>query len=362
MERAELIDWLSAYTLMELELQKHYETYHAPVSPREFQKILRVYGSIDQTVGYEQFRNLDAAVLPQSEYSKTQFADDLWMSAAQDISVRKHPRYFPEIRHSHMFIELAYVLRGSCKQTFYLRGQDTGESVTMQEGMLCIITPGIEHTVSVFDNSIVINILIRTSTMKHTLTELVVGDHVLFDFFRHTLYGSGAQNFMIFDTQRSEPICDMILGMMIELCEEKRYSQKTAMLMLGLLFTYLQRDHSDSIRFSEQASAGLGYIPQVLSYIHSNYREATAETIAKHFHLSRPYLSRIFKAYTNMTIIQALQRTRLEQACELLVRTQMSVHEIAEAVGYGDVTFFIRTFKKSYHTTPLQYRKQLQGQ
>ena len=82
------------------------------------------------------------------------------------------------------------------------------------------------------------------------------------------------------------------------------------------------------------------------------------ESIAEHFHLSRPYLSRIFKAYTNMTIIQALQQVRLEQACEFLVRTQMSVHEISEAVGYGDVTFFIRVFKKAYHQTPLQYRKQ----
>ena len=163
---------------------------------------------------------------------------------------------------------------------------------------------------------------------------------------------------MTFDTKRDESIYDVILSIMLELCEEKQYNQKTALLMLGLLFTYLQRDYSDSIRFSEHTSAGIGYIPQVLSYIHYNYREATVESIAEHFHLSRPYLSRIFKAYTNMTIIQALQQVRLEQACEFLVRTQMSVHEISEAVGYGDVTFFIRVFKKAYHQTPLQYRKQ----
>lgn len=358
MNRADLIDWLKAYTPMELELRDHFETYRKPVSQHEFYQIFQKYDRADTSSARSQFRNLDAVILPQADYLQRQFSDTLWLDAAQDISIRKHPRYFPEIRHSHMFVELAYVLLGNCTQTFYFQDPDISETVVMQEGMLCIITPGIEHTISVFDDSVVINILIRTSTMKHALTDLVAGDHALFDFFKNTLYGSGAQNFMTFDTKRGESIYDVILGIMLELCEEKQYTQKTALLMLGLLFTYLQRDYSDSIRFSEYASAGIGYIPQVLSYIHYNYREATVESIAEHFHLSRPYLSRIFKAYTNMTIIQALQQVRLEQACEFLVRTQMSVHEISEAVGYGDVTFFIRVFKKAYHQTPLQYRKQ----
>ena len=356
MDRTELIDWLSAYTPMEQEFRSYYETYHKPVSRQEIYRILQRYDSM--AAGSHRSRNLDAAVLLQeTDNLQTQFPNALWLEVSQDISVRKHTRYFPEIRHSHEFIELAFVLRGSCTQTFFFLDSDTSEPVTMREGMLCIITPGIEHTISVFDDSIVINVLIRASTLKHALTELVSGDHVLFDFFRNTLYGSGAQNFILFDTGQNEAVHDVILGMMLELCEEKRYSQKTAFLMLGLLFTYLQRDCSDSIRFSEHASAGIGYIPQVLSYLHCNYRKATVESIADHFHLSRPYLSRIFKAYTNMTIIQALQEIRLEQACELLTRTQISIHEISESVGYGDVTFFIRVFKKAYGTTPLQYRK-----
>lgn len=360
MNRTDLVDWLKAYTPIELELRDYFEIYRKPVSQHEFYKIYKKYEIVDTPLTSNQFRNLDAMILPQADYLQRQFSDKLWLNAAQDISIRKHPRYFPEIRHSHMFIELAYVMQGSCTQTFYFQNPTISETVTMQEGMLCIITPGIEHTISVFDDSVVINILIRTSTMKHALTNLVAGDHALFDFFENTLYGSGAQNFMIFDTKRGESICDVVLSIMLELCEEKQYTQKTALLMLGLLFTYLQRDYSSSIRFSEYASAGIDYIPQVLSYIHYNYHEATVETIAEHFHLSRPYLSRIFKAYTNMTIIQALQQIRLEQACELLVRTQMPVQEISEAVGYGDVTFFIRVFKKAYHETPLQYRKQHQ--
>lgn len=360
MNQADLINWLNTYTPMESKLRKYYETHHMPISEQEFYRIFQQDESIEITAGNEQFRNLDAIFFPQMKISQSQFSDSLWLNSVQNISVRKHPRYFPEYKHSHSFVEMAYVLRGSCTQTFYFQNVDSGEPVVMQEGMICIITPGIKHAISVFDDSIVINILIRTSTLKHALSNLVAGDHVLFEFFRHTLYESDMQNFMVFDTKKSESICDVILGMMIELCEERRYSQKTTLLMLGLLFTYLQRDCSDGIRFSKQISSDVGYIPQVLSYMHSNYRTASVESIAEHFHLSRPYLSRIFKAYTNTTIIQALQRIRLEQACELLVKTKMPVQEISELIGYEDVTFFIRIFKRTFDATPLQYRKQNQ--
>lgn len=338
-------------------MRRYYQINHGPVSEREFYNLFQVADEADGITGHQAFHNLDAAVLPPSDHIQPLFSDTLWMNTAQDISVRKHPRYMPEIRHSHMFVEMAYVFRGSCTQTFYVRGQDSGEKVDMKEVVLCIITPGVEHTISVFDDSVVINILIRTDTLKRTLTELVVGDHDLFRFFQNTLYGEESSNFMVFDTNQDESIRDIVINIMLELCEEKRYSQKASLLMLGLLFTYLQRDHSSSIRFSEYAPAGIGYIPQVISYMNNNYRTATVESIAEHFHLSRPYLSRIFKAHTNTTVIQALQRIRLEQAGEMLIRTQTPVQDIAEAVGYGDTTFFIRVFKKAYQETPLQYRK-----
>lgn len=54
-----------------------------------------------------------------------------WLSAVQDISVRKHPRYFPEVRHSHMFIELAYVMRGTGLGVG-IRGYHSGRSGRQQ--------------------------------------------------------------------------------------------------------------------------------------------------------------------------------------------------------------------------------------
>lgn len=362
MNRADIIRWMESYTPIESDFREYYQLHNQPVTERIFFKILQKHHGLDYTIN-SAFRNLDAANTPsilENSRMQPQFPDIVWMQKTQDISIRKHPRYFPPLKHTHTFIEIAYVFRGSCKQTFYFNDSDLTEEISLTEGSLCIIPPGLEHAVSVFDDSIVINILIRTSTMKRTLTELVAGNHALFDFFIYTLYENSTQNFLLFDTQNSEAIQDFLLGMMLELCEEKAYSQKTTHLMLGLVFTYLQRDYSESIRFSKYASSGIGYIPQVLSYIHENYQTTSVEDIAEHFYISRSYLSRVFKAHTNSTISQTLQQVRLQNACDYLKHTQLSVQNITDAVGYGDVTFFIRAFKKAYGTTPLQYRKQHQ--
>lgn len=362
MNRADITRWMETYTPIESDFREYYRTHNHPVTDKTLFHIIQKHHGLDYTVN-SAFRNLDAAdtlSIPQKANTHPQFPDMIWLQKTQDISIRKHPRYFPPMKHTHTFIEIAYVFRGSCTQTFYFNDSGLTEEVTLPESSLCIIPPGLEHAISVFDDSIVINILIRTSTMKRTLTELVAGNHALFDFFIYTLYENSTQNFLLFDTKKSEAIQDFLLGMMLELCEERPYSQKTTHLMLGLLFTYLQRDHSETIRFSKYASSGIGYIPQILSYIHENYQTTSVEDIAEHFYISRAYLSRVFKAFTNCTISQTLRQVRMQNASEYLRNTQLSVQNIADAVGYGDVTFFIRAFKKTYGTTPLQYRKQHQ--
>ena len=52
---------------------------------------------------------------------------------------------------------------------------------------------------------------------------------------------------------------------------------------------------------------------------------------------------------------------RLSQAAKLLACGNMSVQEIATAVGYDDVSLFIRRFRAKYSITPLNYRRKSRG-
>lgn len=363
MERKDITDWLLGDIPIEGRLREYYGRYRRPMSEKQFFRIAGELDELSQNLN-ESFRNINPTVssiamgmLDKKEYS--QFSEQLWLKCSDEVSIRKHPRYFPLLVHAHDFIEIAYVYRGTCSQTIFF-DEKHSEEIRLQEGMVCILPPDLKHMISVLDESIVINILIRTDVMRQSLSNLVVGNHALFDFFVYTLYENQHPSYLLFDTHNSSIIRSLIVDMMLELCEGRNYSQKVVHLMLGMFFTYLQRDYSDTMQFSKYAATGIDNIPLILSYIHEHYRTTSVEDIAQRFCISRSYLSRMFKLHTNTTVIQILQDTRLHHACEYLRDTKFPIQILAEKVGYNDVTFFIRIFKKKYGVTPLQYRKQNQ--
>lgn len=79
--------------------------------------------------------------------------------------------------------------------------------------------------------------------------------------------------------------------------------------------------------------------------------------LADQFGLSVRSLNRRFKSATNTTPVQFLQTLRLEQAKELLKRSNLVIAEIADAVGYQDSSYFTELFKKSNAMTPNEYRQ-----
>ncbi len=98
----------------------------------------------------------------------------------------------------------------------------------------------------------------------------------------------------------------------------------------------------------------------MINYIQMNYSTVTLEDMAKEFHLSSPYLSKYIKDKSGKTFGEHVAQIRMKRAKTLLKNGNMSVENIAEAVGYPNVEHFIRLFKKNYQMTPTQYRNQYQ--
>ena len=68
------------------------------------------------------------------------------------------------------------------------------------------------------------------------------------------------------------------------------------------------------------------------------------------------YLGRLFKKETGMCIGDYINLRRLEIAKELLASTDDKIISISSSVGFNNVTYFNRLFKKQTGLTPLQYR------
>ena len=71
-------------------------------------------------------------------------------------------------------------------------------------------------------------------------------------------------------------------------------------------------------------------------------------------------LKRRFKAATGSTLIEYLQNLRIEEAKRLLELGELPIDAVSEAVGYLDISFFRRLFKRLTGLTPGQYRRMFQ--
>ena len=72
--------------------------------------------------------------------------------------------------------------------------------------------------------------------------------------------------------------------------------------------------------------------------------------------LSEGHLSHLFKKETDCTVGSYLTRCRMQKAMTLLKKGKLRVYEVAEAVGYKDITYFSGTFKKLTGMSPTEYQ------
>lgn len=109
---------------------------------------------------------------------------------------------------------------------------------------------------------------------------------------------------------------------------------------------------------SQEENGDNKIIEEIKEYVARNYRyDITLNELACHKYFMNPsYLSRLFKAETGMNFTKYLIAYRMERAKELLLYTEIKINEIADCVGYNDTSYFIHTFRKSYHMTPEQFR------
>ncbi|ULT57315.1 response regulator [Neobacillus drentensis] len=104
----------------------------------------------------------------------------------------------------------------------------------------------------------------------------------------------------------------------------------------------------------------LSTIERVINYVKSKVPgEVTLTDAANYVNLNPSYLSKLFKDKTEQNFVDFVVETRLNEARHLLVSTSLRVCEIADRLGYSDITYFSNMFKRKNGVTPSEYRKRV---
>lgn len=111
----------------------------------------------------------------------------------------------------------------------------------------------------------------------------------------------------------------------------------------------------DIVKNSESNKSLL--VREANKYIRENYNNnINLNIIANHLHVNSSYLSRLYKKETGDTLIDALNRYRIEIAKKLLKRPSVKIFEVGSQVGIDDPAYFTHVFTKYCGCSPKEYK------
>lgn len=97
---------------------------------------------------------------------------------------------------------------------------------------------------------------------------------------------------------------------------------------------------------------------RICDYLERNIAEnITLTSLSSHFNISERTMSRFFQSELKISFLQYFKTLRMVKAIELLLKTDYSIGEIAEMVGYDTLAAFSHVFFEMTHTRPLEMRK-----
>ncbi len=263
------------------------------------------------------------------------------------IYVNRVYESFDTIEHSHDFIEICYV--GDGAGTHYI--QDRTLPVT--QGDIFFLPVGTHHVFRPISankrHTLAVYNCIFTSTLLTKLLNSFPIDPVMVQLY------SGIE-WLQFRDQHGE-FHRLFQKLHDEYIAQKPCFEAALYTCVFELLLYIHRLQAEQVTHRHVQYSG---IETVLHTIHQQMDKPIAlKSMAELLGLGERQFQRVFKNYTGMTFIDYLQHIRIREANRLITSTDLRISDIASSVGYQDMKFFHRIYKKKTGVTPREYRNNL---
>jgi len=134
--------------------------------------------------------------------------------------------------------------------------------------------------------------------------------------------------------------------------------------MIGYMYLFLAKLIEESSLLSPAPSVTQSsYVIEAIKYIQFNYsNDISVDDIANAVGISRSHLYRVFVSNLDQSPIDYLTEYRINEACNLIKNTNLSISQIAVSVGFFDQFYFSRVFKKIKNVPPSKYLRSIESQ
>ena len=293
----------------------------------------------------------DRLVFPVFRHTEVsgQVSESQMFPLKRDVFIFRHPRYTRPSPHCHDFVEIDFVVQGSCHMHF------EDELHNFQEGAVCLIAPGSRHDIEITDESMVYTMMLRRSTFEATFFSLLSRDDALSLFFRNILQHKQDPNYLMFQLESLDFSRGLTEIAMLECFTDDAYANTCAVSMMHLIFAAFLRSAGDSPQFYHY-HMGKDF-STILHYIRHHYQTLTLTELTEQFHYSKPHLCTLIRQNTGVSFTELVKQIRMTRARDYLLNTELPVQDIAEIVGYNSADHFSRVFRSTYACSPQEYRR-----
>ena len=190
--------------------------------------------------------------------------------------------------------------------------------------------------------------------------ELIMGNKYIREKYMPFLIGDAAPDCIVL---RSNDTIDKIILEGIGQIVYMSYLENHEMEILSVLqrvyqLLYEKMRKVDSKRIL--SAPDLNSMRAMIDCINSNYSgRITVAGICASGHVGKNTCFDLFKKYTHMSPIDYVRSIRLQNAINYLKNSEMSITEIAYAVGFNSASYFTKSFRQFYDMTPGEYRKKV---
>lgn len=260
---------------------------------------------------------------------------------------------FPSVPiHWHQEIEITIIEAGQAEYRVNLN------PYLLKEGDIITIKPEALHSISKLPDN---NMKWRTMVFNLNMLKSANTDGCLLKYIAPIINNLHELPLII---TKDLPYYNDILGIInnIFTCYDEK-SIAYELELKSLLFKYIAVLYKAGLVDTSNGTSAIptetiNKIKQLLNYINDNYtREISVPELAEVCRFSEYHFMRFFKKHIGTSCIQYINNYRLEKSTELLCTTDMTIMEIAFEVGFDNLSYFNKLFKRKYNMTPKEFRK-----
>ncbi len=254
--------------------------------------------------------------------------------------------------HSHDYTELVIILSGEGSHVI------DDKIYPLQMGDVYVITGDTNHGYQTQTQFELINVLFHPDQLiLEEIRKEMNGYRVMFEIeplYRMDGDFKAKLSLNLLQLKDITAMCNEIQNLCKLHTREAEILMKTTLnLMIAKLSSYYN-DYNDGTISKPQKLLRLAGI---VDYIENNLTEdLNTETLAKKANFSSRHFLRIFASVFNTTPKQYILNLRMNQACKLLLNSNLSISAIASSCGYPDSSYFARLFFEKYEQSPRMYR------